>query len=233
MLLREDIPCRYGTRGSGIARFALAVALALGIAWLAGCASDEREGQLAANLPPRVWLASAPPEGTTEKYTIHLFWGGWDPDGELAYYEYAITDNGDGPFNPADTTGRDRWFKVLGNDSVFTFSADQLTDSNTTSTVSEFTRSHTFFIRAIDEHGLPSIEPAYRSFTARTLSPRVTIDIPRRNQFNPALLPPITTFSWTATDFVSDMLTTQDPESTQFAFVDTRRFNEDWIATID
>jgi len=219
-------------RGSRIVHIAVIVSLLAAVAWL-GCTTTEKEGDRVENQPPRVWLSSAPPEGTTEKYTVHMFWGGWDPDGEIAYYEFAITDNGDGPFDPADTVGAENWHQVVGNDSVFTFSADQLADTNTTSTISAFTRSHTFFVRAIDEEGLTSLEPAYRSFTALTLSPRVIIDVPRKNGLNPALLPPITTFRWTATDFVTDMLTTQDPESTQWALVDTRNFNEDWRATVD
>lgn len=228
----QDVRCGIPARKSNHL-LAAVLCVCMASTWLLGCASMEKEGELIGNQPPRVWLASAPPEGTTEKYTLHLFWGGWDPDGQIAYYEYSITNNGTGPFNPADTTGRDKWFPVWSNDSTFTFSADQLADTNTTSTVAEFTRSHTFFIRAIDREGLPSIEPAYRSFTARTLSPRITINIPRKNRLNPALVPPITTFSWTAVDFVSDLQTTQDPESVQWALVDTRLLNEDWRATID
>ncbi|MCH7549624.1 MAG: hypothetical protein IH969_08855, partial [Candidatus Krumholzibacteriota bacterium] len=219
-------------RGFRIARFAVAVGAIASLAFL-GCTTSEPGGVHVQNQPPRVWQASAPPEGSTDKYTIHLFWGGWDPDGEIAYYEFSITDNGDGPFNPADTVGSDKWNRVSANDSVFTFSADELVDTNTTNTVSVFTRSHTFFVRSVDEEGLPSREPAYRSFTALTLSPRVNVDIPRKNALNPALLPAIATYRWTATDFVSDLLTTQEPESVQWALTDTRLLEEDWQATID
>lgn len=203
------------------------------VALFAACTTTDREGERVENRPPTVWLASAPPEGTTEKYTIQLFWGGWDPDGEIAYYEYAITDNGDGPFLPSDTAGDENWHPVYGNDSLFTFSADELTNPNANNMVSEFTRSHTFFIRAVDEQGLRSVEPAYRSFTARTLSPRVDISVPQRNQLNPAAVPPITTFRWTATDYIDDLLTSQAPDSVQYALVDTRGFNENWAKTID
>jgi len=207
--------------------------LAITVTLLMGCATSEREGDPLENQRPHVWLSSAPPEGSTRDYKIHMFWGGWDPDGRIAYYEYAITDNGDGPFDPADTTGIDKWSQVFGNDSVFVFSADQLADSNSTSTVSEFTRSHTFFVRAVDEQGLSSFEPAYRSFTALTLSPRVVVDVPRYNGLNPAMVPPVIRFSWTATDFFEGATLTVEPESTQLAFVSTHQFNEDWGATIN
>ena len=57
--------------------------------------------------------------------------------------------------------------------------ADSLQDDNPSSQKAIFTRSHTFFIRAVDEQGLRSREPAYRSFTSRTISPEVRITVPR------------------------------------------------------
>lgn len=199
---------------------------------LGGCTTTEREGERLDNQPPRVWLSSAPPEGTTEKYTIRMFWGGWDPDGEISYYEYKITNNEGNTFVSADTAGP--WDPVYGNDSTFTFTADLPADStNDSQTVAEFVRSHTFFIRAVDEEGMRSLEPVHRSFTARTLSPRVFVDIPRRNGLNPASVPPISTFRWTATDFVSDLLSPQAPDSVQYALVSTKEFDEDWEDTIN
>lgn len=190
------------------------VALTVLIA-LAGCAKDSG-GEHVENLPPKVWLSSAPPEGNSTKYRIQLFWGGWDPDGEIAYYEYAITDNQGGTFSPDDTTGADKWHKVVANDSVFTFSADILADSNTTSLVSRFERSHTFFIRAVDEQGLSSSEPAYRSFTAWTLSPEITITVPRSAGLTPALVPSIATYRWSARDFINSEMEIQDPDSVRW-----------------
>ena len=188
----------------------LAVALA---APFFGC-SETQEGTRKPNQAPTIWLSAAPPEGSVEKYSVDLNWGGWDPDGEIAYYEYCVTDNDPGrSFDPQDTTGADKWFRVYGNDSTFLFTADQLADTNTASLVSEFLRSHTFFVRSVDLEGLATPEPAYRSFTSRTLSPEISILIPRRVGFNPAPVPAITTFRWTAKDYVNDKLTSADPES--------------------
>jgi len=201
---------------------ALLMVLAFAVPAVLGGCTNSGGGDLKPNLPPSVWLSSAPPEGTTDKYTIHLYWGGWDPDGEIAYYEYAITDNQTGTFDPQDTTSTadfHPWHRVVANDSVFTFSADVLAEPSTTSLVAEFRRSHTFFVRAVDEQGLPSREPAYRSFTARTLSPEVSIQVPKRNGLNPALVPSITTFRWTAQDYVDNLLSPQDPDSVQWALV--------------
>lgn len=196
----------------------MTVVLVAALAVVTGCSTSD-EGQMKENRAPNVWLASAPPEGSTDKYTIQMFWGGWDPDGEIAYYEYAITNNEAGGFQPKDTVGADKWSRVYANDSTFTFTADVLVDSNTTDLVTEFVRSHTFFIRSVDEQGLASLEPAYRSFTARTLSPEVNIAVPRQTGLSPALVPSITTFRWTAQDYVDNLLTPQEPDSVSWALV--------------
>jgi hypothetical protein len=188
-----------------------------------------------ANQPPTVWLSSAPPEGSTSKYTIQMFWGGWDPDGEIGHYEYAITNNDSGFFDPADTTGADKWYKVFSNDSLFTFTADQVADSSDIGGVMEpieFIRTHTFFIRAVDEEGLASTQPAYRSFTARTLSPVICITVPVYNGLNPALLPPITKFTWEGRDYVDNVRISQEPEFVRWILVPRLEDDVDWQETL-
>ncbi len=199
---------------------------------IGACASDTIDGEHATNKAPTVWLAAAPPEGSTGTYTVQLFWGGWDPDGEVSKYEYLVTDNVTGVFNPADTLG-EPWYPVVGNDSTFTFSADSLQDANPSEQKAVFTRSHTFFIRAVDEQGLRSREPAYRSFTSRTISPEVKITTPRPELgITPADMPPISTLVWSATDYVDDLFTKQDPESVQWALVSTVAHGNDYATTI-
>src|SRR5262245_51437465 len=70
------------------------------LAGLGACASDTIDGKHSENQAPTVWLAAAPPEGSTGTYTVNLFWGGWDPDGEIRKYEYLVTDNVTGVFSP-------------------------------------------------------------------------------------------------------------------------------------
>ena len=220
------------TRIYSLARVMLLIAFAVSVgAQFVGC-SDSDQGVVKENQPPTVWLSSAPPEGSVEKYTIKMFWGGWDPDGEIAYYEYAVTDNEGGTFNPDDTTGSDKWSKVYSNDSTFAFTADVLVDTNTTDLATDFVRSHTFFIRAVDTEGLPSRSPAYRSFTAHTLSPEVKVSIPRRNQLTPASMPPISTYRWKATDYISDKLSKQDPDSVSWILEPLENHEDDWNKTI-
>ena len=203
----------------------------------AGCADDQFVGTPRENEPPQVWLSSAPPEGSVSNYTLHLFWGGWDPDGEVAYYEWVVTNNEGGVFDLADTTGADKWRRVYSNDSTFTFTADLLADSSQADpenlTPLDFVRTHTFFIRSVDDRGLASAKPAYRSFTSRTLSPVVDILIPQKVAYNPAEIAPIATFSWTARDYVSNEREVQEPDSVRWILLGTKLFNGSWTAVID
>jgi hypothetical protein len=201
------------------------------------CAKDEFQGEMLTNEPPSVWLSSAPPEGTLANYTLHMWWGGWDPDGEIAYYEYAITNNESGVFDEADTVstaGDYKWSRVVANDSIFTFSADLIPDSSAIDfeggphRAEEFQRSHTFFIRAVDENGERSLKPAYRSFTSRTLSPTVFVDIPARSGLNAAQVPPITTFQWTAKDFISTSLEVTEPVGVRHILVPLAEHDHSW-----
>jgi hypothetical protein len=164
-------------------------------------------------------------------YRIEIRWGGWDPDGNINHYEYCITNN-NGSFDPADTTGAGRWTRTGKTSDVFVFSADVMVDSIADEPVEEFQRSHTFFIRSVDNHGLPSPQPVYRSFTATTLSPIVNITVPKRVGLNPANVPPISTFRWTATDYIDDLSSRQEPDSVSWILEPLLNHNNDWNETI-
>jgi hypothetical protein len=210
---------------------ALIVLITLTVVQVWSCSSTT-DGELKENKPPTVWLSGAPPEGSLESYIIKFYWGGWDPDGEISHYQFCITDNKEGNFDPADTTGSDMWETVIRNDSTFSFTADVLEENKPDDQVAEFRRSHTFFIRAVDKTGTASTQPAYRSFTSRTLSPEVNITIPVRKQLTPAEVPPITTFRWTATDYISSKMLKQDPDSISFLLEPLALHNNDWNETI-
>ncbi|UCG52272.1 MAG: hypothetical protein JSW58_01575 [Candidatus Latescibacterota bacterium] len=225
----------------GIVRVSV-ILLLLGIVTLpvigpAGCASDELSGTLKENQPPRVWLSLAPPEGSVGGYEVDISWGGWDPDGEIAYYEYAITNNEGGVFDPADTTGADKWHRVYGNDSTFNFTADIPADSSDIDPEElkpvEFRRSHTFFIRAVDDRGLASRKPEYRSFTSKTLSPVVDILVPLDTWPDPAQVSRVTTFHWEGQDYVTTLDEIQEPDSVRWILVSTAGFDDSWEATLD
>jgi len=117
------------------------------------------------------------------------------------------------------------------------FSADSLADSSGFDIDDlqplEFTRPHTFFVRAVDDEGLSSIKPAYRSFTARTLSPEVEITTPIRTGFAPAIMPPFVTFRWFARDFINSLDEVQEPDSMRWILINALRFLGDFDAALD
>jgi hypothetical protein len=196
-----------------------------------GC-SSETTPNVYKNEPPTVWIAAGPPQGSVAAgYTIGFEWGGWDPDGRIDHFEYCITDN-DGAFDPGDTTGADHWTDITGNEGVFQFTADQPADPDGDDLVAEFRRSHTFFLRSVDDQGAPSRVPAYRSFTATTLSPEVVITFPRNDGLNPSFVPPISTFRWIATDYSDDDLTPRNPEAVSWILEPLINHNQDWNGAV-
>ncbi len=177
------------------------------------------------NKPPIVWLAAGPPEGSVGTYSVELFWGGWDPDGEISHYEYLISDNVTGVYDPDARHGD--WTPVVANDSTFVFSADSLVDpSHLLGQQALFQRSHTFFIRAVDETNLRST-PVHRSFTSQTISPTVEVKIPSNELgLTPADMPPISTFEWDAEDIIDSEDNKQPPDSVQWALINTAPYGD-------
>jgi hypothetical protein len=211
---------------------AVPVLLFVIVVCLSGCSQDTAPA-VYKNQPPTVWIAAGPVEGSiADGYRIGFEWGGWDPDGKIAHFEYCITDN-NGAFDPEDTTGTDKWNRTTKTADVFKFTADEPVDPDGDDLAAEFRRSHTFFIRSVDEVGVPSPSPVYRSFTARTLSPDVDIDAPPYLGLNPARVPPISTFRWHATDYENDMESTREPESVSWILEPRLDHNNDWQETID
>ena len=74
---------------------------------LAGC--EKSLGERAANLPPETTLSYSPGVGDTANYRVRMNWFGWDPDGEIAYFETK--------WDSLD------WIRVVNTDSVFLLSA--------------------------------------------------------------------------------------------------------------
>ncbi|UCF79155.1 MAG: hypothetical protein JSW03_02560 [Candidatus Eiseniibacteriota bacterium] len=111
------------------------------------------------NRRPHVYVSGGPPQGGTSIYYVTIGWNGWDSDGVVEYFLYAID----------DTT---EWTQTRVGHGTFTFSADSLRSGE------EFGRWHTFWVKAVDDDGAASV-PDYLTFDARTISPRTIITSPR------------------------------------------------------
>jgi hypothetical protein len=196
----------------GLRRFILS-AIFLLLALQIGCSEDLYIGTRRENSPPEIWLSSGPVEGDTTNYQVHFYWGGWDPDGEIAYFEFIVVDGDPIGFDQEDTTGIDKWYRTSVYDSVFRVTADDVPVdvSINNNLYTKYQRTHTFFIRGVDAHGYRS-EPQYRSFTAWTLAPYVQIDRPA----DAPVLGRVITFHWVGRDPIDDPSNTQDPDSVRW-----------------
>ncbi len=143
------------------------------------CTEDPYYGEIKSNRTPTITLSSGPPEGDETVHKVEFSWLGKDPDGKIICYEFAMVSGDPVGFDPADTTGQDEWTRTYRTDSTFMVSAEEY-DTNLTINnrlYARYHKTHTFFIRAIDNRGMKS-QPAYRSFTAWTLAPYVIITEP-------------------------------------------------------
>ncbi|MBN1164559.1 MAG: hypothetical protein JXB45_08270 [Candidatus Krumholzibacteriota bacterium] len=186
---------------------------------LTGCAETIFTGTPDSNRAPEVWLTSGPVEHDTTGYQVHFYWSGWDPDGEIDYFEFTICDGGDDPigFSPADTANRDNWFTTTGHDSVFRVAADENPRrvKEGTATYVRYDKTHTFFLRAVDLQGKKSVVVT-RSFTAWTIAPTVLIERPARSATGSYQYSTKVSFGWTASDPIDALSNLQDPDSIRY-----------------
>ena len=189
-------PYIQNTARAALAIFAAAVLLL-------GCTDDVYIENGRDNQPPTIRLTNGPLEGDTTLYQVHFYWVGYDPDGIVEFYEYAIASGDPIGFDPADTMGSDKWSSTTRSDMVFKVSADEEAEGVTInqSHYTRYEKTHTLFVRAVDNLGMRS-KPAFRSFTAFTLAPHIFIREPYVT--NPGsdlqFLTPVIHFSWEGKD---------------------------------
>lgn len=188
-------------RGSVLRRSVVLFVLA--VAALAGCEEGGVIGQEVPNTPPDTQVEGTPPNLAEASFRIEFFWSGSDRDGSVAYFEWIITDNGeDGIFSPADTVGA--WNRTTAFDSTFMVVAD-IPDFETDVDNEQihdpkhvrFWRTHSFFVRAVDDDGQADPTPASVSFTATTVAPLVKIVQPANTEPSTCLEGPMAPwFRW-------------------------------------
>lgn len=172
---------RRAPRAAGFAALAIVLIAAFGCGKKAGIHTPY------VNQRPAVSLTAAPVSiSDTSFYAYQICWSGYDPDGRVDHYMYAV-DPG------AETT----WVSTAKNQQTLFFSATHglLGGLDPLNSIS----GHTFVIKAVDNQGLPS-ELVERYFLSKTVAPIVAISSPRPSPTSTALVTPAMRVSWTGTD---------------------------------
>ncbi len=102
------------------------------------------------NLPPQTVLTGVPGDSTTNFYRLHLYWNGYDPDGEVVGYEWAITDS----LPPVTDI---EYAYTTRTDSIFRFNVEE----------SREVLGHRFYVRAVDNEGKRDPIPKWTFFAVR------------------------------------------------------------------
>lgn len=158
----------------------VALWFALSGAVLVGCAKDTT-GPKPRSLAPETELTYAPLQGDTTGFRVHLYWNGYDRDGEVTRFRYAID---------SDTLEIDiaKWKLTASRDTTLLLLVGPLGD----------VRGHVFWVSAEDNDGNIDPTPAKRYFSTKTIAPFSNI-VRGPGAFNPAV-PPNFRIEWEGTD---------------------------------
>jgi hypothetical protein len=149
-------------------------------ATLAGCADSVEPPPPPPKQTPETELTYAPLPGDTTAFRVRFFWNGYDKDGEVVRFRYAVDSDSLKP--------PEEWNTTTAKETTFLFLVDPVKEI----------RGHTFQIAAEDNEGKIDPSPARRTFSAKTLPPRSQIERGPA-AFNP-LIGPNFTFEWSGID---------------------------------
>lgn len=164
----------------GLIRTALILLSFLVLAVFAGCADKVQNVKTPVPQNPETELTYAPLQGDTTSFRIHFFWNGYDEDGEVVRFRFALD---------ADTSRPEStWVPTSAKDTTLLFLVDPVTDI----------RGHVFWIAAEDNDGHIDPTPAKRFFSAKSAPP--FSHITRGPIGFGTLIGPNFTFEWEGTD---------------------------------
>jgi hypothetical protein len=170
-----------------VPRLAAALSL-LAALQLTGCAKPEPIALLP-NQRPTIEVTQAPVSADQPFfYGYELRWAGFDVDGRVDHFRYAI----DPPSHAdADTV----WVNTKDNRRSFLFRSDSL-DTGDDRTAEGY---HVVVIEAVDDRGASS-EPVTRALTSFTIAPTVQITQPVPNKLLPPMFGPSFRLRWRGED---------------------------------
>ena len=174
----------------------------------AGCSVDTELGGVAVpNARPDSRITGRPPTLLEASFVVEFNWTGSDPDGRVVGYQWKLSDNGVDGISPRDTltydplTGAEMnpWHFTAATDSTFVVLADQADFPGDAVAPRSF-RTHSLFIRAVDDKGAVDPTPAYMTFTSTTLVPTARASFPGVGTSGPSTAPPTVNIGWEGTD---------------------------------
>lgn len=154
---------------------------------VAGCSTESDLGGVRVpNSRPETSITGQPPSLLEAGFVCQFNWKGYDVDGKIVGFQWKISNNGTDGISPRDTMTVDPisgavvnpWRYTTANDSIFYVLADQPNFPNDPAGDPRSFRTHTIFIRAVDDKGAVDPSPAQMSFTATTLLPECRVDFP-------------------------------------------------------
>jgi len=184
----------------------IAVALLLAAA---GCSTDtELGGVRVPNARPDTRITGQPPTLLEAGFAVQFHWTASDPDSRIKGFEWKISDNGTDGISARDTltvdplTGAEinPWRFTVATDSTFVVLADLPNFPGDDEGRPRSFRSHSLFVRAVDEKGAVDPTPAFISFTSTTIAPQGNVSFPSMGGIRAARVPPTVNIGWSGTD---------------------------------
>lgn len=174
-----------------------------------GCSTNtELGGVRVPNARPETRITGQPPTLLEAGFSVSFNWTGSDPDGSIVGYEWKISDNGVDGISPRDTmtfdplTGAELhpWRFTTANDSTFLVLADQPDFPGDEHSSPRSFRTHTIFVRAVDDKGEVDPDPAFMTFTSTTLVPTCRAVYPNLSNSGYKTVPPTVNIGWSGED---------------------------------
>lgn len=191
-----------------------AIVAGLLLALAAGCSSNtDLSGVRVPNGRPETRIVGQPPTLLEASFAVDLNWTGSDPDGRIVGYEWKISNNGTDGISPRDTLTVDPltgavlnpWRFTAGNDTTFLVLADQAGFPRDQHSEPRSFRTHSVFIRAVDDKGAVDPSPAYISFTSTTIVPTCRVVYPSLSNQSSKTVPQSVNVGWEGTDIDFDL----------------------------
>ena len=189
--------------------------LAIAVFFLAaGCSTNtDLEGVRLPNSRPDTRITGQPPTLLEAGFVVDLHWTGSDPDGLVVGYEWRISNNGVDGISPRDTLTIDPltgavlhpWRFTAANDSTFLVLADLDSFARDEHSEPRSFRTHSFFVRAVDDKGAVDPAPAYISFTSTTIVPTCLVKYPNLNDLEAEAVPSSVNIGFVGTDLDFDL----------------------------